>query len=114
MKRLIFIAMILSANAQAEIILSAVTKYGPNGYAASGSSSSTTTSSSSASGHGNNAVSSSSSSTVSNNSLQVSNRIQANLGLRLELLSNSSPFVIGLGAFQDSTIEGSIGIRLGR
>jgi hypothetical protein len=110
MKKFIAFIFILSTQAQAEVVLSVVVKDGPNGYNASGNSSTSSTSSSTSKCCGIPASSSASSTTV--NGVDISNRTQADMGFRAELLTKDSPFVFGLGAFQDTTIEGSIGIRL--
>jgi hypothetical protein len=89
--------LLLSSSAQADIIVSSVVKDGPNGYIASGTSSSVT--------NGVNHV-------TTTNTFNVSNRVEIVPGLRVQYLTNASPWVFGVGAFTDSTLEASIGIRL--
>jgi hypothetical protein len=108
MKRLAFCLLLLSAQSQAEVILSAVVKNGPSGYTSTGYTNTSTTQSV-PSKHDKDDVNTS---TVVTNGMNVTSQVQTNFGVRLEFLTRDNPFVISVGAFQDTTVEASIGVRL--
>jgi hypothetical protein len=96
MKLIGFLLLMVCSQAKADLLFSAVLKNGPNGYIASGTSSSSATKTTSS----------------TTNNLNISDRIQNNLGARLEYLTSDSPLVFGVGIFTDTTLEASIGFRL--
>jgi hypothetical protein len=116
MKKLLICLAILSSQAQADVILSAVVKDGPNGYSTSGSSTTTTSTSTTKSPNSHWPFFPSSTSTSTNtntsNNVDVTNRVQADLGLRLEYMTKESPIVVSIEGFQDTTVAASIGVRL--
>lgn len=110
----LLLLVFLSSMAKADIIIGPSVKYGVNGYTTSGTpGSSVTTSSSASSGHGHNATSSSSSVTDSTNGgVQVQDRIQAVVGLKIQTVPSWGGLSFGGGLYMDGTAEFNIGIRL--
>jgi hypothetical protein len=104
----IIMSLIITNIANADCLFSLTSKYGPNGYVASGSNSVSSSSISS----GTCAHCSSSSSNSTTNNLSISNRYEVTPGLRLQTIPDSvGGLSMGMGYYFDNTVEASVGIR---